>query len=260
MEKSPRNTILGVQQVLTWQTAAVKRLDLISIGSNGGFEEQSHSQPHLRREEGDAAQRASPCKGRLTRRELEAPAPVEVKARRPPGQGPNPPNKPGPRGRPGPGPAAVGGNIGQLLYPEFWLFRYSDVSEQSRRIPVAVVIIVDQGHVDRVLTSFNNSKLRFLPTQVLLNQYPGSLQPPAPLAAEEGPAVPRFPTFPGGPRPNPMATAPTQPKRHQRYRKANMELVIYGYMTLYQRLSDGAPARGDASCAPPVIPPAVKGP
>ena len=47
-------------------------------------------------------------------------------------------------------------------------------------IPVAVVLIVDQDHVDRVLNSFNNSKLRFLETQVLLNYYSGSLQPPPP--------------------------------------------------------------------------------
>ena len=45
---------------------------------------------------------------------------------------------------------------------------------------VAIVLIVDQNQVDRVQTAFNNSKLRFLTTQVLLNHYPKSLKPELP--------------------------------------------------------------------------------
>src|SRR5262249_49976 len=41
-DKSPRNAILKVEQVLNWQMAAVKRIDQISIGSAAG-DEISHS-------------------------------------------------------------------------------------------------------------------------------------------------------------------------------------------------------------------------
>ena len=44
--------------------------------------------------------------------------------------------------------------------------RYTQVPEQLRRVPVAVVLVVEQGQVDRVQTAFNNSRLRFLTTQV----------------------------------------------------------------------------------------------
>jgi hypothetical protein len=38
-------------------------------------------------------------------------------------------------------------------------------------------LIVDQDHIGRVLTAFNNSRLRFLTMQVLLNRYPASVRP-----------------------------------------------------------------------------------
>jgi hypothetical protein len=136
--------------------------------------------------------------------------------------------------------------------------RYLDVTAQARRLPVAVSLIVDQDHVDRVQTAFANSKLRFLMTQVILNRYPSSLLPPL-LAAQGGGGVfnpmpmgdgggikkvgsappPMFPMVPpdfikGGFGPmgvgmNPAATSTSEEM------ETNVELVLYGIVTLYER-------------------------
>ncbi len=210
--KSPRNAIVSVQQVLTWQTAAVKRIDQITIGDAG-------DQAHSHRTFGDAPLRPFDPK------DGEDAKAVKGGFRPPPGK-----KGKGPAAPIGPAPVALGANMGGLEHG-FWTHRYSEVTDQMRRIPVAVVLIVDQDHVDRVLTSFNNSKLRFLPTQVLLNQYPGSLQPPAvPGKDDEAPVRP----LPGQPRVRPVAPPPPQAGASSDT-ETNMELVIYGIMTLYQR-------------------------
>jgi hypothetical protein len=115
---------------------------------------------------------------------------------------------------------------------------------------VAVALIVDQDHVDRVLTHFNNSKLRFLELQVLLNHYTGSLTPPATTEQKEkGPEGyppgirPKGFGFPGGlggregliPGGPGRPAAGNQPSGDGQNLETNMELVIYGVMTLYQR-------------------------
>jgi hypothetical protein len=152
--------------------------------------------------------------------------------------------------------------------------RYLEVSEQSRRVPVGVALIVDQDHIDRVLTSFNNSKLRFLTTQVLLNRYSGSVRPnlvgsggAAGATREEG-AIPMIGPMGGGslgpmpmgggfsgpkgssslgPRPGSSGVGGYQPGENAGAAtqsagvgvsdelENNLELVIYGIVTLYER-------------------------
>ena len=216
-DKSPRNAILSVQQVLSWQTAAVKRIDQVTIGSNGDGE-ISHS--HRTYEK--------PLRPFDTKDIGDAKPVVGGGAVGGFGEGKRPP-----KGMLGGGGA--GGNLGGLENG-LWSFRYDDVTTQYRRIPIGVVLIVDQEHVDRVLTSFNNSKLRFLPTQVLLNQYSGSLQPP--VVAKEGGNPGGFPFIPGGEfGVRPKIGGPGEPAASSGSSDmdANMELVIYGLMTLYQR-------------------------
>src|SRR5262249_62305857 len=55
--------------------------------------------------------------------------------------------------------------------------RYLEVTDQARRVPVAIALIVDQAHVSRVQTAFADSALRFLTHQALLHRYPGSVRP-----------------------------------------------------------------------------------
>jgi hypothetical protein len=226
-KQADRQGIYSVEQVLTWETAAVKRIDQITIGSNDPAE-IAHSH------------RTYPL-GLRPFDEKDMDKAAELNKGRPDGP---PMNREQP-GRGGPmGGGPMGGGAGANKTPTFhglWTDRYVEVSDQSRRLPVAVALIVDQDHVNRVITAFNNSKLRFLESQVLLNHYPGSLQPPLPdekkdpaagsgrpfqFRGREGPMGPMGPR--GGP-------GPEQPAAGASDMETNMEMVVYGIMTLYQR-------------------------
>lgn len=53
--------------------------------------------------------------------------------------------------------------------------RYYDVTPQVRRLPLGLVVIVDQAHVPEVLTALANCKLRFQTTQANVQHFSGSL-------------------------------------------------------------------------------------
>jgi hypothetical protein len=190
--------IYDARQELTWETAAIRRLDQVNFG-----EAVSHSHrtmpkqvvmlpafkpPEEEKKEGADTQSAGEKGG----------MPSGVKMR-----GPGAPGGPG-----GFGPAlgAPGGAGKASEGPDLVFERYADVAKQARRIPVCVVVLVDQDHVQRVLASFADSKLRFWTTQVILNRFPGSLRPSLEVEAEGGDAAsPPGPgkfvpgTPPGGP-------------------------------------------------------------
>lgn len=274
--------IFGVEQALTWETAAVKRIDATSIGSPAADIAHGHktfpqgSKPY-RKEEKKEDQKSDNPMGGL-------------------GTGGAPPSALGSGG----GPRGSGGFGGQgaadaARGPNGVLKdRYLEVSEQSRRVPVGLALIIDQDHIGRVLNAFNNSKLRFLTTQVLLNRYSASVRPPVAggpgdlgsgVGADIGGQVPSLPPSAlggGGPRggsmngppgggsssgppmgtgiggkqsPMPGGVGPTQPQygvgpmgatNPGAYASAaaagaseemenNVELVIYGIVTLYER-------------------------
>jgi hypothetical protein len=131
--------------------------------------------------------------------------------------------------------------------------RYIEVSEQSRRVPVGIALIVDQDHVDRVLTAFNNSKLRFLTTQVLLNRYPNSVRPmlvgqKAGIEDGAGGVPPQLPAMPmGGMFPMGGGAVGEFPMggfgmpgagltgSSGEELENNVEMAIYGIATLYER-------------------------
>jgi len=220
--------VLGVEQVLTWKTAAVKRIDYISIGSTALDDSaESHRQctlvlKPLRPDQ--QKEQAAP--------DPKVPVPGGI-----------------PRGKRRFDPAAAGALTPNGLIAE----RYLDVTDQARRIPVGVVLIVDQEHVERVQAAFANSKLRFLTTQVVLNRYPGSIRPPEtadktatppggglnrpapPLIGGLGPGGAggryggRLAGFPGGPTFGGAALGAGDEQ------ESNVELVLYGIVSLYQR-------------------------
>jgi len=234
-----RKGIYGVEQLLTWETAAVKRIDQITIGSLAA-DDSSHS--HRTFPEG-----------------LQPLKKVEVKGEDPKGPGGMKDGfKPPQDG--GFGNGAGGGN--DLTKRGLIRNRYVEVTPQSRRIPVALALIVDQSHIDRVQTAFSNSRLRFLTTQVLLNRYPGSLRPqlegpaagnnfgpqkPAgPAAAPKfGPMGPAGPMGPMGVGPAAVGPAPSSSGGSDDM-DTNFEMVLYGIVTLYERypppLQAAAPA------------------
>jgi hypothetical protein len=238
LEITPQG-VFAAEQVLTWRTAAVKRIDYISMG----VESPSES---------SAAHRMYAKKLKPFREEKKA---EEPKAEQPNAEAPRP--GPGRRFRgefPGAGPGAqqVGQTPNGLIRD-----RYLDVTAQARRMPVAVVLIVDQQHVERVQAAFANSKLRFLTTQVVMNRYPQSVRPPETseqVAGAEAPggrperaqllpgARPFRPAFAGLPRGGVVSPGgvrgsagdTTSPGMGDE-QESNVELVLYGIVSLYER-------------------------
>jgi hypothetical protein len=222
-----RKAVVAVEQMLTWETAAIKRIDHIAIGSAVGedmsFGHRTVPLPLL------------PFGGKVEKKE-EA-------GEKPGGQGPGP-------GGLGKVPGGFGGekNVAEKalangLLPD----RYQEWTPQFRRIPVAIALIADQDHVDRVQTAFNNSRLRFLMTQVLLNHYPKTLRPDVTVdkAEDDAPKKGGGPPMPpgglgmppgglgvppgGGPAPAAAQAAVSDEL------EANMEMILYGVVTLYER-------------------------
>lgn len=239
----PATGVYGLEQVINWETAAVKRIDHVSIGSASG-DDICHSDRTFPK--GLQEFKKGPAKG-----------------------GVQPGGKPGmpgvqPGGQPGVQPGGGdlggkgskgGGNTPHGLHAA----RYSDVTKQSRQLPVGISLIVDQDHIDRVLLAFTNSPLRFLTTQVIMNRYPRSLRPTQNLVAGKsggdtetkqtdggdigvdkgavkmpGKGKGRFGGFgrnfhlPGTQRAQSAVTTGDSSE-------SNMELVIYGIVTIYER-------------------------
>ncbi|HEY3787792.1 MAG TPA: hypothetical protein VGL71_03010, partial [Urbifossiella sp.] len=53
--------------------------------------------------------------------------------------------------------------------------RYVEITQQVRRMPVAIVLVVDQAYIEDVLLAYANSQLRFQITQVHWQRFRGSL-------------------------------------------------------------------------------------
>ncbi len=149
-----RTGIYGVEQVLTWETAPVRRIDHVAIGLAAGQIAHSHK---------SYPQGSKPFRKEEKKEEAQVDGPMGML----PMAGSS---KFGAGGEQGQAQVKLG--VNGVLFD-----RYLEVSEQSRRLPVGLSLIVDQDHIGRVLTAFNNSKLRFLTMQVLLNRYPGSMRP-----------------------------------------------------------------------------------
>jgi hypothetical protein len=216
--------IYGVEQVINWETAAVKRIDHISFGSLAA---------------GDCAH------GHRTFPEGLKPF-REQKDKGPPQPGPGP----------GPGPGlppdakvkmpmdkGKGEDKGETLNG-LKANRYIEKpTQQTRRIPIGVALIVDQEHVDRVLLAFSKSPLRFLTTQVIGDRYPQSVRPQMGNMKQGGKGfnpkdfsgggelslTPGFGPGSGGFRNQPKTSSGGADQ------ESNMELVIYGIVTLYER-------------------------
>jgi hypothetical protein len=216
--------IYGVEQVINWETAAVKRIDHISFGGLGGGD-CSHS--HRTYPQGLKPFQEKKGKGPVVTKGPDnkgLPDPLTMK------------DKDKGKGVADAGITPNGLKANRYLEPP---------SRQTRRIPIGVALIVDQEHVDRVLLAFSKSKLRFLTTQVILNRYPHSLRPtvgtqpggkddfnPKGFGGEAG-----FPSGLGGLRERPT-TSPSAGSDQE----SNVELVIYGIVTLYERYPPRAKA------------------
>jgi hypothetical protein len=173
--------IFEVQQELSWETAVVRRLDQINFGAAEAHSHRTYPKmvaefPAFKAPDAPKAEGADqPAGGELKGGKAQQPGGETM------GFGPR-------GGRGGFNPYAKGGAAassdpdnphGRVRE------RYADVSKQARRVPVCVVLVADQDHIQRVLASFGDSKLRFWTTQVLVNRFPGSLRPNIEVPAED---------------------------------------------------------------------------
>ena len=120
------------------------------------------------------------------------------------------------------------------------LNRYISVTEQVRHMPIGVVLIVDQNHVQDVLTAFANSRLRFQTTQVRITHKRGIkvVTTQTKIETTKAQTVPSSTSGPG--KKSAAAEEPPDPNL--------VELVLYGTASLYERYKKPA-APAEASKA-----------
>jgi hypothetical protein len=200
--------IFEVAQVLTWETAAVKRIDLIVIGASKEETALGHRQ---------AGKALVPYKKKPKDEKQE----VDPKDLKDPKKGFG---VPGPGG-PGPGPGRDMAGSQSTTTHGLVRERYLEVTPQSRKLPVCLVLIVDPDHMSHVEAAFLDSPLRFLVTQVMWQRFQGSLRPPEkPGEGKDGKDTP------AGPGITPPETATSSADEME-----NLELAIYGVITIYER-------------------------
>jgi hypothetical protein len=124
--------------------------------------------------------------------------------------------------------------------------RYLDVTEQVRRMPVGVVLLIDQEHVPELLASLTNSRLRLQIAQIGWHHFRGTLPPPATVgAAAKGKG------------------AEAEAEQHGNL----IELSVYCVASLYEKYRPGTrvaappvPATSPPPKTPPTPPPAQPAP
>jgi hypothetical protein len=145
-EKIAFQGLFGVEEVLTWRTAPVKRIDVIELGYESS---------------------------RMANRTLKPPRwytpPVVVEA------DPSAAGGEGGAGLGGPGKfasmgmAMPGGGGGaqsnSTTKNGLQLNRYIDSNDQVRHMPVGMVVVADDEHLSELLSAFTNSRLRIQVTQ-----------------------------------------------------------------------------------------------
>jgi hypothetical protein len=215
------DSFVSVEQVFDWKTVPVKRIDAIELGypAHRLAGKPLVEEPALR---GKSAAPAGIPGG-----------PVAPGA---PG-GPGTPGTPGIPGGPGVGTPSesVGGDV-----TKFGLRRkrYLIVTEQVRRMPVAMTLIVDQARIQEVLTAVANSPLRIQITQVHWQRYRGGIEPrlddPKPGPNPRDPELPPRPINP--PPGGDPAKRPNHPARGSGEENLNLvELSVYGVASLYKQ-------------------------
>ena len=167
---------------------------------------------------------------------------------------------PGPGTGPGvPGGYGQGGETGEATLPALSQnglerYRYIDVTEQVRRMPLGVVVIADQSYMKDIMESNVNIKLRFQLTQVHWNRfhdtlsYTTSLVRSNPATGFPSPAT-GFPSIPGTGFPmmgegERMYSSPNN-SREDQFSANLMELSFYGIVSLYEKFEEGKEAIKD---------------
>ena len=179
------SVVVSVKQLFDWRTVPVKRIDRLELG----WFSNRHANKELL-----LAAFSKPKEGE----QKDAPT--------------NPlPQREGGEGLPaGPGGGGVGRPLSEgVTVNGLQKNRYIEVSEQLRRMPIGMALIVDQAHIQDVLTAVVNSPLRIQTTEVHWRRFHQDIKPrdedkPAgsekspPRGGGEGVMAPRMPAGPGG--------------------------------------------------------------
>ncbi|MBN9119341.1 MAG: hypothetical protein J0I06_09295, partial [Planctomycetes bacterium] len=180
--------IVRVEQVFDIRTVPVKRIEALALGF---LDSRNAGKPLV-------GPKSPPF----------APDPVAADPAAGAGAGPGGPMgmgglPPAPMGGIGPidmGPGGPGGpNAGNTTKGQLWgggpiravvdanKKRYLEVTDQVRRLPVGVVVVVDQSYIEDMLLAFANSPLRFQITQVAWTRFRGTLAGIGQAAGSSGP-------------------------------------------------------------------------
>jgi hypothetical protein len=176
--------LFGVEQVLTFATAPIKRVDQIMLGKHSHRTAIKPFKPRfgveIKTEEKQAEGAGAEGDARGAGDTRGAGAAVRGKG---PGMGMD--RGVGAPAR-GEGDRRGGGGAGEEAADELNPLRYTEATEQFRKMPVAVVLVMDQDSAHYALTAFEESPLRFQITQVTLTRFPQALQEETSEGAAEG--------------------------------------------------------------------------
>jgi hypothetical protein len=180
LELSPAEGLESVKQNFDWRTAAIKRVEKIGMGIHSQRTHSRGLKPPATTAKGDA-KTGSGAKSS--------------------GGGGQPPA----RSRGGERDTGGGTHSGDKSTTSsgLRLERYVEITPYVRRMPIALVLIVDQTNIQDVLTAMANSNLRVQITQWHWTRFHGSVKPPTP----EG-LVQRTETPVVQPVPQPVAAPP----------------------------------------------------
>ncbi len=197
--------IAAVRQALDWRTVPVKQINRLEMG-------QVAHLPSVR------------SAAKFTLKAYNFALKSGGAAEPTPAAPPTTPQAPAPGTGTGDGLAAPTSSLAAGSTPNHGIVkaRYAEVTKELRRIPVAMVLVVDQAHINDAILAFSNSKLRIQTTLVVWNRVPGLPRPAfiAAPAAKPGDA----PVIPGAAsRGGPIAE------------ESNLvELQLYGLATIYE--------------------------
>jgi hypothetical protein len=262
-----------LEQVLDWSNAPVRRIDALRTAKHSHRTAKSSLVPHpaFKPADDSGAGTAAPAKP-------GGPATPGGTTPGVPAPGGTAPGGTGERdAAPGTTPGATGS--GTELYG-LERNRYIIAKETSRHLPIAMVLVVEQAHVNDVLIAIANSPLRIQTTQIAFHDVPlkaptsestDSASPDRPKGMPPGlpfsrddrkPGVaPGGPIVPGGPGERPGSQPGAQVEEVD---TSLVELTVYGIATLYERYKEktaegpatpGGPQPGTAPGTPPGVPP-----
>ena len=201
--------LFAVDQMLTVETAAVKRLDMLNVAMSPFTGETAISHYHSVKPQLESFKKKPP-----------PPAPKTGVAQKLDDPTAPPPTGVDPTGAdnivdPDVAPVVTGdlaltGAL-KLSLNHLVLDRYLKKSQEMRQLPISLVMVVGQEHMNRVVAGLANSQLRFLPAQVMWQRCNVPISGAAPSKT-------------GG------AVAASSGDGQE-----NIELTIYGIVTIYDR-------------------------